>query len=268
MQKLQQLPSWFAKQKLSGKLAIGCAGLLMLCCFCSIPVVIFSPSSSTPQVQKILIEETPSLVQTQSVEEINPSATSNLTNTPELTNTSELTDTPLPPTLTPDPNLFKPGTYLVGVDMYPGIYKGLAGSGLLSSCYWARLKDLSGGFDAIIANDNSIGQYYVEIRDTDYAFETHCEIVYLPVLSVSTGEFPNKIQPGMYLVGRDIMIGTYKGQAGSEVTSSCYWARLSNVAGGFDAIIANDNAVGQFYVQVAASDFALSTSCELARVGD
>jgi hypothetical protein len=50
--------------------------------------------------------------------------------------------------------------------------------------------------------------------------------------------------------------------------SSCYWARLNNVAGELESVIANDNAVGQFYVQVAASDFALSTACELERVGD
>jgi hypothetical protein len=127
---------------------------------------------------------------------------------------------------------------------------------------------LSGNFDAVIANDNSIGQFYVEIRDTDYAIETRCELVLLESLPASTGEFPNKIQPGMYLIGRDIKAGTYKGQAGSDITSSCYWSRLNNVSGEFDGIIANDNAIGQFYVLVSASDFALSTACEIERVGD
>lgn len=45
MQTIQQFPSWFAKQKLSGKLAIGCASLFMLCCLCSIPVAILSPTT-------------------------------------------------------------------------------------------------------------------------------------------------------------------------------------------------------------------------------
>jgi hypothetical protein len=72
----------------------------------------------------------------------------------------------------------------------------------------------------------------------------------------------------MYLVGRDIQPGTYKGEAGADFADSCYWARLSNVAGELDGILANDNATGQFYVQVAASDFALSTGCQLERVGD
>jgi hypothetical protein len=50
MQTIQQFPSWFAKQKLSGKLAIGCASLFMLCCLCSIPIAILSPATppSTP----------------------------------------------------------------------------------------------------------------------------------------------------------------------------------------------------------------------------
>lgn len=45
MQTIQQFPSWFAKQKLSGKLAIGCASLFMLCCLCSIPMAILSPAN-------------------------------------------------------------------------------------------------------------------------------------------------------------------------------------------------------------------------------
>ena len=48
MQSIRQFPSWFGRQKLSGKLAIGCAGLFLLCCICSVPVAILSPSTSTP----------------------------------------------------------------------------------------------------------------------------------------------------------------------------------------------------------------------------
>lgn len=255
MNTIQQFPSWFSKQKLSGKLAIGCAGLFLLFCLCSIPIAVLSPSTPTPEVQNTSVAQV-EVTQTESVAEVLP------TDTPEPTNT------PLPPTPTQNPNIIKPGTYLVGVDIKPGIYRGEAGSDLFSSCYWGRLKDLSGNLDALLANDNSIGQFYVEIRDSDYAVETRCELVPLDSLPASTGEFPQIIQAGTYIVGRDIQAGTYKGQAGTEITDSCYWGRLSNVAGGLDAILANDNAIGQFYVQVAASDFALSTACELERVGD
>ena len=47
MQTIQQFPSWFSKQKLSGKAAIGCAGIFMLCCLCSVPYAILNPSTST-----------------------------------------------------------------------------------------------------------------------------------------------------------------------------------------------------------------------------
>ena len=50
MQTIQQFRSWFGRQKLTGKLAIGCAGLFLLCCICSVPVAIFSPSTPTPEI--------------------------------------------------------------------------------------------------------------------------------------------------------------------------------------------------------------------------
>lgn len=190
------------------------------------------------------------------------------TSTPKSTNTPRPTNTPLPPTATPDPNLIRPGTYIVGTDIHPGIYRGQAGYGLFQSCYWARLKDLSGTLDATIANDNSIGRFYVEIAESDYAFETKCELIFLNSLPGPPDEFPQNIVPGTYIIGIDIQPGTYKGQAGTEILDSCYWARLKNVSGGMNSIIANDNATGQYYIQVQSGDFALSTKCELERVGD
>jgi hypothetical protein len=166
--------------------------------------------------------------------------------------------TPVPPTNTPEiEGLVKEGTYLVGNDIQPGIYVGLAGEDIFDTCYWERLSSLSGEFDAIIANSNSAGLYYVEILDSDYAFTTGCEL--LPIDAVKAPEsFLSTIKPGTYLVGRDISPGTYKGEAGE----SCYWERLSCVNGRFDCIIANDNVEGQFYVEIAPSDFAFTINCE------
>ena len=47
MQTIRQFPLWFSKQKLSGKVAIGCAGIFMLCCLCSVPYAILNPSTPT-----------------------------------------------------------------------------------------------------------------------------------------------------------------------------------------------------------------------------
>jgi hypothetical protein len=160
--------------------------------------------------------------------------------------------------------LVKAGTYLVGDDIQPGVYRGQAGFGLFDSCYWQRLKDLSGDFESIIANDNGVGQFYVGIEATDTAFQTDCDMTRLDPLPSPVGEFPMRIEPGMYLIGIDIAAGRYKGEAGADVLDSCYWERLSGVTGDFSAILANDNANNVFYVQVRESDFALKTECALS----
>ena len=55
MQPIQQFPSWFAKQKRIGKLAILCAGLPLLYSMCSVPIAIFSPATPTPEVTKTTV---------------------------------------------------------------------------------------------------------------------------------------------------------------------------------------------------------------------
>lgn len=267
---------YFKKQCTVGKILIASISLIVLCCLCTIPIVIFSPDDATPETAERAASDIttdpvtdPTQVPTDAPTEL-PTLTPTITATKLPTNTStpKPTNTPLPPTSTPDPNFIKQGAYLVGIDIQPGIYRGEVGTDFMDSCYWNRLKDLSGSLDAIIANDNSIGQFYVQISESDYAFETACDMYRLDPLPQPPDVFPTTIDPGMYLVGIDIQSGTYKGQAGEGIMDSCYWARLSNVAGGMDGILANANANGQFYVEVRASDFALATACELERVGD
>ena len=57
MQTIRQFPSWFSKQKFSGKVAIGCGGLFMLCCLSSVLMAILNPSTSTPEITKTVIVE-------------------------------------------------------------------------------------------------------------------------------------------------------------------------------------------------------------------
>ncbi len=262
MKTIQKFPSWFSKKKLSGKVAIGLASLFVLCCLCSVPIAILSLSTPTPKVQNTSIaqvEPSPISDQTESATEVPTIAP---TDTPEPTNT------PLPPTATQNPNLIKPGTYIVGTDIQPGIYKGIARESLISSCYWERLKDLTGSLYSILANSNSVGQFYVEVKDSDFALTTACQLTRLETIPEHTGEYPQLIEPGTYLVGSDIQPGTYRGQAGGDFSNSCYWERLRSVTGDLYSILANDNAIGQFYVQVLPSDFALNTACELEWVGE
>jgi hypothetical protein len=159
----------------------------------------------------------------------------------------------------------KQGTYLVGKDIKPGIYVGLAGQGILDSCYWARLSGLSGDLDDVLANDNAVGQYYVQVLPTDKALETGCEL--RPIEQVpARAKFLTSLAPGMYLVDRDIGPGTYRGKAGDDILDSCYWERLSGVSGTLDDVIANDNAKGQYFIDVLATDFALNVGCDVDKV--
>jgi len=86
----------------------------------------------------------------------------------------------------------------------------------------------------------------------------------VPLTATPEGVFA----PGTYVVGKDIQPGTYRGQAGNDLFGSCYWARLNGLSGELDDIIANDNAEGQFYIEVKGTDFALETACTIERVDD
>lgn len=216
-----------------------------------------STSTTTPEVNAINTNTTSPEISTPL------SVLTAETSSPAIATLISPTETTVPSTATTNANIIEPGTYLVGTDIKAGIYKGDADG---DTCYWSRLKDVSGSLNSIIANDNSVGSFYVEVKSSDYAFNTACEMTLLPQLPSAVSSFPQTIEPGIYLVGIDIQPSNYKGKAASG--DYCYWARLSNVTGELSAIIANDNAQGQFYVRVGKSDFALSTACELSLVGN
>jgi hypothetical protein len=80
------------------------------------------------------------------------------------------------PTVTVTPGAassFSDGTYVVGTDIQPGVYKtsGPASSGALDTCYWARLATLDGSLDSINANNNISGPTTVQVNSGDKAFE-------------------------------------------------------------------------------------------------
>lgn len=92
MKTVQKTATWFSKQGLFGKVAIGCSGLFVLCCLCSIPIAILNPSTPTPKATGVSSVQTPAIETV--IVEIRPSATANSpTNTP----------VPILPTETPRP---------------------------------------------------------------------------------------------------------------------------------------------------------------------
>ena len=191
------------------------------------------------------------------------------TATPTPTNTAPTTPMPIN---TPTPVTtasISAGTYRVGADLAAGLYRGDGSTGTLGSCYWARLSGLSGEFDDLIANDNPEGQFFVEIMDTDAAFETGCTIEPVPDSDLTSAPpVVSSIAQGAYRIGIDIPAGLYRGDASNASYGSCYWARLSGFSGEFDDLIANDNTEGQFFVEIMDTDAAFSTSCTIEPVPD
>jgi hypothetical protein len=212
-----------------------------------------SSNGGDQQVRTLIVPEAGDTLEEGDVEEPGEPTSVPPTNTPRPTATPEIT------------GLIKEGTHIVGTDIEPGIYVGLAGEGILESCYWERLKDLTGELESIIANNNSVGLYYIEILESDMAFETACELLPIDVVPVPD-LFITALAPGTYLIGRDIDAGLYRGETGTDFIDSCYWERSSCVLGELECTIANDNATGQFFIQVEPSDFALSVGCEVAEV--
>lgn len=83
------------------------------------------------------------------------------------------------------------GTYLVGVDIVPGIYRTPGGT----SCYWARLNSLD--TSDIIDNNNSSGPQVVEILPTDRAFLTeNCQQWTLASASTAVAAAPPAANSG------------------------------------------------------------------------
>jgi hypothetical protein len=73
-----------------------------------------------------------------------------------------------------DPNSISgDGTFAVGSQIKPGTYRTVVPNDSLD-CYYERLKDASGSFDAIIANNNGSpgSQQIVEIKAADKFFKT------------------------------------------------------------------------------------------------
>lgn len=66
------------------------------------------------------------------------------------------------------------GTFRVPQDVRPGTYR--TGGDAAGNCYWARLRNLSGDLNAVLANGNVTGPTTVTIRRSDMGFQSQgCE---------------------------------------------------------------------------------------------
>jgi hypothetical protein len=126
-------------------------------------------------------------------------------------------------------------------------------------CYWERLSNLSGDFEAIIANDNVNpgAQAIVELVAGDEAFSSDgCGdwTLFAPPATPAAA-----FGEGTWMVNQQIVPGRYRSRGDPE-GFGCYWERQSAVSGGFETIIANDNVEGSAIVDVAPSDFSFKSN--------
>lgn len=145
---------------------------------------------------------------------------------------------------------FGDGTHRVGADIRPGTYRApKVSGGIFAGCYWARLRNFSGGLNGIIANGNEMAPTLVTIKSSDRGFEANgCGRWTSDLRRITKSR--TRIVAGTYLVGVDIAPGTYF----ARCTRSGYWARLRNFTGELNGIIANDNPRGREIVTIARTD--------------
>jgi hypothetical protein len=142
---------------------------------------------------------------------------------------------------------FGNGNLIVGTDVRAGTYRTRHNS---TGCYIARLKGFSGELKDIIANENSDGPVIVTILKTDKGFESNNCDTWTSDLSQITATSKATFGGGDFIIGTDILVGTYR----SPASDNCYWARLRGFSHTLQDIVANGNSQNGVVVTVSARD--------------
>jgi len=166
------------------------------------------------------------------------------------------------PAKTPAVKKWSDGTYMVGKDLPPGLYRVTLSTGILTLGlgYVERSRDISMSFQDIIANETFTGNGYVEILPTDKAVKvTGCYLTELDLDGLEP-DLMTEIEAGIYLVGFDIAPGTYAVSIKDNIMNMGYVARLSGLSMGFSDLIANELFQGPGYVRILPDDIAVQIS--------
>lgn len=162
---------------------------------------------------------------------------------------------PEPEKSTSTSNAIQEGTYKVGTDIQPGLYKIIVKDSYMEMAYIDRSKDASMEFDSIIANGIIFNSGYVRIKESDAYVKIQGATLY-PEDAIETN-IRDVFEDGIYLIGVDIAPGTYKVEVTDTSTNMGYVERQSDVSMEFDDIIANEIFQGQGYVEIMDSDFSV-----------
>lgn len=153
--------------------------------------------------------------------------------------TSAAVEIPAPPRTV----ISRDGTYRVGTDIKPGLYKA---TGTGDGCYWETTSGFSGSFDDINNNYFGPARTYVQITSADRGFHTSDCGKWTTVSK--TGAKTSKISAdGTYRVGIDIKPGLYRA---STTGNSCYWETTTGFTGELDEVIDNYFGSARTYVEI------------------
>jgi len=148
---------------------------------------------------------------------------------------------------------FGNGTMMVGTDIQPGTYRTRDSA---SGCYFERLSGFGGTSSEIIANDYTNAPSIVTIAATDKGFSSSRCNAWTQDLSAITAS-PTLIPAGTFIVGTDVLAGTYRTRVAS---SGCYFERLKGFSGASSEITANDFTNAPSIITIAPTDKGFATS--------
>ena len=145
----------------------------------------------------------------------------------------------------PEPEAgFGDGTYIVGENLEPGIYRSTG----VNLCYWERMSGFGGTFEEIIANGNE--GTIIEIAASDAGFKTERCGQWLPLEDTYPDTPATEFGDGTYEVGTHIEPGRYSNSGGDN----CYYERQSGFSQTFSDIISNDFGSTTAVVEIRESD--------------
>lgn len=156
---------------------------------------------------------------------------------------------------TPTSNTIKEGTYKVGTDIQPGLYKVVVKDSFMGMAYIDRSKDASMELNSIIANGIIQNSGYVRIKEGDAYVKIQGATLY-PEDTIETN-IKDAFEDGIFMIGVDIAPGTYKVEVTDTNMNMGYVERQSDVSMELGDVIANEIFQNQGYVEIKASDFSV-----------
>ena len=148
---------------------------------------------------------------------------------------------------------FERGTWAVDTEISSGTYIAKEPDGRV--CYWSRLSAFTGEPKDYTVSEQSVGQSVTTIHSYDVGFYSDgCGIWTLMTTEspVSTAEFPDSFESGIYIVNQDIGQGTYIADAVED--SNCFWSRLTGFDGDTFNRINDYRSAGQAIATILESD--------------